>query len=157
MTSPRRYATRVLFAALVTSLVVLSPSPANASEDQAKQKLFAAIKVLKEKYPSLRDRREYGAGTLEEGKSEIYHEHFEAGTTYLVLAVGCNGASDIDIGIGDSNGNVVAADTQDDASPIAIFTPERTGDYLAVVKMSKTNNSDPAHFAYQVFYVETER
>lgn len=153
----RRYATSVLFAVLVSSFVFLNPAPANASEEEAKQLLFATIKVLKEKYPALRDRRQYGSGTLEPTKSEIFQEHFQAGTTYIILAVGCGAAKDIDVGVGDSSGNLIAKDTEADASPIVIFECKETGDYLTIVKMAETTGSDPAHYAYQVFYIDTER
>lgn len=157
MTSLRRYATPVLFAAIFSTLVLLDPRLANASEEQAKEHLFATIKVLREKYPALRDRREYRSGTLVEGKSEVFHEQFVAGTTYVILAVGCDGAADIDVGVGNSDGKLIEKDTEEDASPVVIFEPEYTGDYLAIVKMAKTTSSDPAHYAYQVFYIETER
>jgi hypothetical protein len=157
MTSLRRFATPVVFAAVFCSLVLVDPRPANASEEQAKEHLFATIKVLRQKYPALHDRREYGSGTLAEGKSEVFHEHFEAGTTYVILAVGCDGAADIDVGVGDSDGKLIEKDTEEDASPVVIFSPQYTGDYLTIVKMAKTTSSDPAHYAYQVFYIETER
>lgn len=157
MTALRRLAVSVCSFAVLASLVLVAPAPANASEEQAKQNLFATIKVIREKYPNLRDRREYGTGTLDAGKSQVYKEHFEAGVTYVVIAVGCDGASDLDVGIGDSDGNLLESDTQDDASPVVIFTPQETADYIAVVKMAKTTTSDAAHFAYQVFYVDKER
>ncbi len=153
----RRLATSVLFAVMCGSLVFLNPTPANASEEAAKQLLFNMIAALKEKYPALRDRRQYGSGTLEEGKSQVFQEHFQAGTTYIILAVGCEAAQDIDVGVGDSDGNLLEKDTENDASPIVIFECKETGDYLTIVKMAKTTGSDPAHFAYQVFYIETER
>jgi len=157
MSSIRRALAPFAAALSIASLVLAAPSPANASEEQAKANLFATIKVIKEKYPSLRDRREYGTGTLEAGKTQIYREHFEAGTTYVVIAVGCDGAADLDVGIGDSDGNLLESDTQDDASPVVIFVPKASGDYVSVVKMAKTTTSDAAHFAYQVFYVDAER
>jgi hypothetical protein len=156
MNALRRFAVSACALVAVLSLVVAAPAPANASEEQAKQNLFATIKVIREKYPNLRDRREYGTGTLEAGKSQVYREHFDAGVTYVIIAVGCDGASDLDVGIGDKDGNLLESDTQDDASPVVIFTPDNSGDYIAVVKMAKTTTSDAAHFAYQVFYVDQE-
>jgi hypothetical protein len=123
-----------------------------ASVEQANERLFTIIRELKERFPSLRDRSEYGIGTLEEGETEVYIEQFEAGKTYLVVAVGCDTAQDLDVGIVDENGKTMAADTDADAAAAVVFEPKVTARYVVGVNMAKTTGGDAAHFAYQVFY-----
>jgi hypothetical protein len=138
-------------------MVVAAPRPVEASIDQARERLFRLIDQLKQKYPSLRDRSEYGIGTLEEGGTTVYRERFEAGTTYLIVAVGCDTAQDIDLAVVDENGKLVTKDTADDPAAGVVLQPPYTGTYIVGVNMARTTSGDAAHYAYQVFYVETER
>ena len=153
----RRFTVAFVLGLLVASSLTVGPQPVYASTEQARQRLFDLITALKERYPALRDRTEYGIGTLEEGQTVIYREQFEAGTTYLVVAVGCDTAQDIDIGIVDTKGRAVASDTDRSAAAAVVFEPRYTGTYIVGVNMARTTSGDAAHYAYQVFYVETER
>ncbi|HQR38329.1 MAG TPA: hypothetical protein PLF26_07975 [Blastocatellia bacterium] len=152
---PRRFVPFVIGLAVASSIV--APRPVQASTAQAQQRLFGLIDVLRQKYPALRDRTEYGLGTLDEGATEIYRENFQAGTTYVVVAVGCDTAQDIDIAIANERGKILTADTDRSAAAAVIFEPQHTGTYLIGVNMAATTSGDTAHFAYQVFYVDVER
>jgi hypothetical protein len=142
----------------MSGLLALFAVPrASASVEQANERLFTLIRELKERFPTLADRSEYGIGTLEEGETEVYIERFEAGTTYLVVAVGCDTAQDIDVGIVDENGTTMAADTDADDAAALVFEPKVTARYVVGVNMAKTTAGDAAHFAYQVFYASADR
>lgn len=147
----------ILLTVLVLGIMALVPRPAPASIDVARQRLFALIEELRGRYTSLRDRSEYGVGTLEQTQTAIFRERFEAGTTYLIVAVGCDTAEDIDIAVVDQEGNVVAADTDDTTSSAVAFEPTYTGRFVVAVNMASTTNGDAAHYGYQVFYVDRPR
>jgi hypothetical protein len=131
--------------------------PARASVEQAQDRLFALIGELRQRFPTIKDRTEYGIGTLEEGETEVYIESFQAGTTYLVVAVGCEAAQDIDVGIVDADGRTMASDTDADAAAAVVFEPKVTARYVVGVNMARTTAGDAAHFAYQVFYASAEK
>jgi hypothetical protein len=145
------------FLLLFAAGALAAASPVAASVEQAQDRLFTLIGELRQRFPSLRDRTEYGIGTLEEGETELYVERFEAGTTYLVVAVGCESARDLDVGIVDASGKVMTADTDADAAAAVVFEPTQSGRYVVAVNMAKTTAGDAAHFAYQVFYAGAEK
>jgi hypothetical protein len=138
--------------ALAASGALAAAPGASASVEQAQDRLFALIGELRERFPSLADRTEYGIGTLEEGETELYVESFQAGTTYLVVAVGCEAARDIDVGIVDASGKTMVADTDADPAAAVVFEPKETARYVVAVNMARTAAGDAAHFGYQVFY-----
>jgi hypothetical protein len=142
---------------LLILLALFVPLGVRASVEQANERLFGIIRELRERYPTLKDRSEYGIGTLEEGETELYVEYFEAGKTYLVVAVGCDAARDIDVGIVDADGKTMAADTDADAAAAVVFEPKVTARYVVGVSMARTTAGDAAHFAYQVFYASADR
>jgi len=141
-------------AATAAAIVLLAaPLGVRASVEQANDRLFGLIRELHERFPSLKDRSEYGIGTLEEGETELYVEKFEVGTTYLIVAVGCDTAQDVDVGIVDAAGKTVAVDQDADAAAAVVFEPTVSARYVVGVNMARTAGGDTAHCAYQVFYV----
>jgi hypothetical protein len=139
------------------AMIVAAPAGSSASIEQATGRLFDLIGRLRAQYPALRDRSEYGAGMLNPGETMIYRERLLGGTTYVLVAVGCDTATDIDLGVFDVDGTPLEVDADADQSAAVSFTPKANGQFVVGVHMTSTVSGDAAHFAYQVFYVETER
>jgi hypothetical protein len=69
------------------------------------------------------------AGFLEKEGSMGYTRNFEKGKIYYLLAGGDDNAYDLDIEIYDKNDKQVAADNENDNSPVLKFEPPETGEY----------------------------
>jgi hypothetical protein len=65
---------------------------------------------------------------------------FSARRQYVLLGGGGEDAADIDLGILDANGKVLAADTDDDATPIVRFTPPQDGSYTIRLALPKSGS-----------------
>lgn len=133
----------------IFSLQGLSATP---RERTAVDLLMQTIRYLRQQYPNLADRREYQTGILNQGYYRDHEDYFNAGVEYAILAVGCEHAQDIDMGIFDAKGTMLARDT--DSSPVAMikFVPRYTGYYTVRVLMYRTASTADADYAYQVFY-----
>lgn len=62
----------------------------------------------------------------------------EGGKTYAFIGGGDDDSRDVDLYLQDAAGKVVARDVDDDATPVVTFTPERNGQYRAVLKLEST-------------------
>jgi hypothetical protein len=140
---------------LVASIVMV-PGAASATIAEASAHLLASVALVRAVFPNLRDRSDWASGTLDRDQSTFYVERFEQGVDYVVLAVGCNNARDIDLAVVDDEGNVIARDQKADAEPWVHFVPSYTGKFRVGVYMASTNNGEAAHFAYKVFYLSRE-
>ncbi|MET0791993.1 MAG: hypothetical protein ABW061_10775 [Polyangiaceae bacterium] len=142
--------------ATLCASILATPSSANATIAEATTRLLVSVGVVRMAFPSLRDRSDWASGTLDAAQGTVYTERFERGVEYVILAVGCSNARDIDLGVVDDEGNVIAKDEKPNAEPVVHFIPEYTGRYRVGVYMASTNNGEAAHFAYQVFYLTRE-
>ncbi|HNH85437.1 MAG TPA: hypothetical protein PL157_23925 [Acidobacteriota bacterium] len=133
----------------IFSLQGLSATP---RERTAVDLLMQTIYYLRQEVPTLTDRREYQTGTLNQGYYQDHKDYFNAGVEYAILAVGCEHAQDIDMGVFDAKGTVLARDTNSSSVAIIKFVPRYTGYYTVRVTMYRTISTADAEYAYQVFY-----
>ena len=136
--------------------ILVAPSPASATIEEARARLWVAIGLVRAGLPNLRDRSEWASGALDAAQYIDYNERFERGVKYVIFAVGCSNARDIDLGVIDDEGSMIVKDELPNAAPLVYFTPEYTGRYRVRVFMASTNNGEAAHYAYQVFYLTQE-
>lgn len=95
---------------------------------------------------------------LEKGEAITMTQHFVRGREYALLGGGSEGARDIDLHILRSTGEVVAADTDNDATPVVEFTSDSddpmtlrlslpdassSGEFVAVAVMSSEGYNVP--------------
>jgi len=157
---PTKMFKRSLFkAGLLATLgasILATPSSASATIAEATARLLVSVGVVRLAFPNLRDRSDWASGALAPDQGTAYMERFERGVEYVILAVGCDNARDIDLGVVDDEGNMIAKDEAPNAEPVVHFIPEYTGRYRVGVYMARTNNGEAAHFAYQVFYLTRE-
>jgi hypothetical protein len=85
---------------------------------------------------------------LGKGQSASFTCTLDAGTTYAFVGGGDNDVTDLDIQLTDSRGIEVAKDRKADNTPIVTYTPSRTGEYTATVKMFSTTT--PGSYAAMV-------
>lgn len=75
-------------------------------------------------------------GYLEAGKSRNYRGLMYRGSSYMVVACGDQGVTDLDLFLHKApSGDVVAADSSNDRTPTLLFTPTQSGLYVLRVKM----------------------
>lgn len=78
---------------------------------------------------------------LHTGKHIDIVQTFKAGRQYVLLGGGSENAVDVDLGILDSNGRLLVADTDDDPSPLVKFKPLRDGEYTIRLALEKSKSS----------------
>ena len=112
------------------------------------------ITLFKGANPKLKDRRAYRTGAIKEGFERTLSEALQGGTTYKIMAIGCDHTKDIDIKVYDPAGKLVGEDVKDDNYPVADVAPLTDGTYTVKIQMLKTDGTEAVgHFAYQVFYL----
>jgi len=124
-----------------------------ATKDQARSTLLLTIQGLKQVTPSLKDRRAYRTGAINEGYERTITENLQGGTKYIIMAVGCSSVGDLDIKLYDQSGEKISEDVTDDTNPAVSVTPPADGAYTVKIQMLDTKGENPGHFAYQVFYL----
>ncbi len=143
-----------LCAALVVVLLFSFAFEVRATKDDAKTNLLAMITLFKGANPKLKDRRAYRTGAIKEGFERTLTEALQGGTTYKIMAIGCDKTKDIDIKVYDAAGTLVGEDVKDDNYPVADVAPPTDGTYTVKIQMLKTDGTEAVgHFAYQVFYL----
>ncbi|MEJ7576296.1 MAG: hypothetical protein WKF74_04755 [Pyrinomonadaceae bacterium] len=150
-----RFHYQKLFCALLSAILFVSFMPdVLAKKNDAQTNLVALIQIFKRTNPKIRERRVSKTGAIKEGFERTLTETLQGGTTYKIMAIGCNNAKDIDIKVYDANGNLVGEDVKDDNFPVADVAPPTDGTYKVVIQMLKTDGTEAVgHFAYQVFYL----
>jgi hypothetical protein len=77
---------------------------------------------------------------------------FRGGVDYILLGAGSDSAKDVDLGVGVHGGALLAADTDNDPTPVVKFTPPKDGNYdVHLVLESAT--SDAAFAAVAIMRV----
>lgn len=77
---------------------------------------------------------------LQTGKSIDIVQSFKGGRQYVLVGGGSENAIDVDLGVLDG-GKVVAADTDDDPTPVVKFKPARDGNYTIRLLLEKSKSS----------------
>jgi hypothetical protein len=79
------------------------------------------------------------AAYLRPGTEATFLRTFDADRTYALIGGGDGDAVDVDIYISDEAGNVIAADRDDDASPLVNFKPPATGRYRMTLRLERAS------------------
>jgi hypothetical protein len=78
---------------------------------------------------------------VEKGKSVDLVVNLKAGREYVLLGGGSEAAIDVDLGVIDAKGKLLAADTADDPQPVVTWKPTVTGQYTIRLALEKSRAS----------------
>jgi len=84
----------------------------------------------------------FGGAYLKPGQSAGTTVPLEGGRTYALIGGGDEDAQDVDVQFLTPNGKVAAQDVEDDADPVATFTPPANGQYRMVLKLETSKSGD---------------
>lgn len=93
----------------------------------------------------------YSWGTLDEGESSVFKKTFYSGNEYVLVAGGCEYASDVDLEIYDGNYNLIGKDSNAGKAAAVTFSPSWTGEYYIKVKMYDATSTG-VHWVLQYGY-----
>lgn len=72
---------------------------------------------------------------LRTGEVATFENYLYKGTAYLIAAIGCDDATDVDIALFDENGNLVSKDVSMNSWGVITITPQWSGKYYVKVAM----------------------
>jgi hypothetical protein len=78
---------------------------------------------------------------VNKGASIDITQSFKGGREYILIAGGTDNALDVDLGILDDKGKILASDTNDDPTPVVSFKPKKDGNYTIRVVLDKSKAS----------------
>lgn len=97
--------------------------------------------------------RGFGTGILREGTGTTLETTLYRGTSYTIIAGGCEDALDVDVRVYDQNWNLVDEDNDTDAIAVVTFVPRWTGTfYIKVIMHSCVYGERYAHYSLQLAY-----
>lgn len=136
------------FAALSTVLLVTqNPAFANTFTNQVKSQLLAIAQRVNGSYQATHTPV---IDQMEAGADDDYTVNLRSGISYAIVAVCDEDCSDLDLGLYDSRGNLVASDTDDDDLPVVQVNPRWTGKFTIRTKMAQCS-SNPCYYGVGVF------
>jgi hypothetical protein len=142
---------RKLVAILLIVVVALGiPIYLLASVDEARAEAFRIAYILANRY-GLTVRNNYNYGSLYESQSSYVTTTLYQGSTYYLVASGCNAAYDVDLMVYDENYNLIARDNDSNRVSIVRVTPRWTGTFHLKVHMYSCS-SEGAHWVLVYAY-----
>ncbi len=120
-------------------------SPCQATQQSALDNAVLVIRSLAGNITWRTSSNDVQSSFLRTGESYTYQNYFYAGSSYFILAVGCNDATDIDIILYDENGKQVDKDATTDRWGLVKVTPRWSGKFYVKVVMYATVGGG-AHF-----------
>ena len=141
---------KCIFAVLIIVLLMASSS-AYASVSGARAVMIQVAAVLiNEGYDF--DTDASGGGLLREGESAVQRITLYRGNSYAIVASGCEDALDVDVELYNSDGKLLAKDSDSSDSAVLEFSVNVTGTYYIKVKMYDVKNGTggSAHYVLGV-------
>lgn len=120
---------------LLAAMLIGTPHAAQAgSPSEQVERLLSVADGLFEEQDFAVDAPHQIAG-LASGRRQTLSVRLEAGVEYAFVAACDTDCNDIDLQIGNRDGQVLEIDDEDDDSPIVLFTPSRSGTFSLTVSM----------------------
>ena len=147
-----RGATMPRLAALALGVLILAASctAAHAADTtkqslvQARDRMLAGAEALETKSYAYDGVTPFSLAFIDRKGAASITTPLDAGTDYAFVGVGDDDATDVDVIIEDSAGQVVAQDADDQEVAAAPFTPEKSGKYTVTLRLTDSKASSSA-------------
>jgi hypothetical protein len=142
---------KLWISAFALTLSVAQTAAASTQDEWAQQvrRLLAQVSATAQSR-GMRLTHEPYIGSLTDGNTSLHTVRLDGGHSYALIGVCDNDCSDLDMRLYDGDGDEVAADVENDDTPVVTVTPSRTSTYTVRAIMANCT-SEPCRYGIGVY------
>ncbi|KOR31003.1 hypothetical protein TI04_03145 [Achromatium sp. WMS2] len=142
---------RTVFQIACFGICILFGTQSLATSESAKELArFTAQQIARQSNFTVRD--QFYWGYLKRGESNVTRLTLYAGNQYVLVAGGCEDATDVDVAVYNSSGERIAKDNSTARIGIVKISVHETGTYYVKVTMYRNKNGRGAHWSLVIAY-----